>query len=145
MAMLTFWKVDMGETACMLPSPKTSAQFLWHTFIRFLKWYSLSGLNAFKEKPMAMNRCLMPLSKLILIIVLAEHWLTVKDLAKNKAEYKPPAPTSQFSTYKAFWSLYIFNKHMSQSSLKQRTELKVSVLKNKQQSDKKVIYSFLNC
>lgn len=55
MAMLTFWKVDMGETACMFPSPKTSAQFLWHTFIRFLKWYSLSGLNALKEKPMAMN------------------------------------------------------------------------------------------
>lgn len=45
--MLTFWYELLGETANMLASsPKTSAQFLWQVFMRFLKWYSLSGLKA---------------------------------------------------------------------------------------------------
>lgn len=111
MATLTFWNVDMGDTACIFPSPKTSAQFLWHTFIRFLKWYSLSGLNALKEKPMEMNSTIYAiLSKLILIIFeffffkSVEHssvW-QLKMQQKLKFKKRPPLPSLRF--YKTFWS-----------------------------------------
>lgn len=46
---LTFCMVLAGDKANVFPSPNTSAQFFWHIFIRFLKWYSLSGLKAWSQ------------------------------------------------------------------------------------------------